>query len=196
MLRDPFWSQATVERHSTGTRQSTRVVPTRCRRGAGGVLTGLPRWSWVLDGSLGVCVRLCVRVCACNERVRVHGFVCMCRSSVCVVNGRGLVRARVAYARARACACMCPRTRAFVSACAGVRASPPDCTFARCVFDVCVRSERVCAPRRCARTLVARRRRAVFIARPPPRFAAARVWLRSVPAAGLARVGRRCHLQG
>ncbi len=41
-----------------------------------------------------------------------------------------------------------------------------------CVFDVCVRvcSERVCAPRRFARTFAARRRLAVFIARGDRRY--------------------------
>ncbi len=50
-----------------------------------------------------------------------------------------------------------------------VRAIPSDCNSAR----VC--SERVRAPRRCARPPIARRRLAVLIARPAPRVAAARV---------------------
>ncbi len=92
MLRDPYWSEATIERHSTGTRQSTR-----------GRTDAVPS---------------------------VHECLCEC-----------------------ACACVC--------------ASPPH--FRACVFYVCVCGERVCAPRRCARSLPARRQRAVSIARPAPR---------------------------
>ncbi len=50
-----------------------------------------------------------------------------------------------------------------------VRAIPLDCNSA------CVCSERVCAPRRCARPPIAQRRLAVFIARPAPCVTAARV---------------------
>ncbi len=42
----------------------------------------------------------------------------------------------------------------------------------------CVCVTRVCVANACARPLVARRRLAVSIARPAPRFAAARAWLR------------------
>jgi hypothetical protein len=90
-----------------------------------------------------VCVRLCAS--ACNDRVRVHGFVCLC-SSVCVVNGRVFVRAFVCLR-----ACVRPRTRAFVSECALC-----PCISTRlhllcaCVRPtcVCLCSERVCAPSR------------------------------------------------
>ncbi len=70
-----------------------------------------------------------------------------------------------------------------VCACAHVRAGMRPCVSAcacSCVSiglrcRVCVCSERVSALRRCARPPVARRRLAVFIARPAPCFAAARV---------------------
>jgi hypothetical protein len=89
VLRDPYCSQATIERHSTGTRQSTRAVPTRYR----------PCTSVFVSAHVRVFVhlhRIFVRVCS---------YVCVC-------------------------------------------------------------GERVCAPRRCARPLAARRQRAVSIARP------------------------------
>ncbi len=117
-----------------------------------GVLGG-PR---VLDAVLS-----CVRVreqCACNEcvRLRVCAHLCVC-VHLCACALR---------ACARKGACM----RAFVSACAWVRAFPSDRIFARaCVASVCVCSERVCSPRRCARPPIARRRLVVSIARPAPR---------------------------
>jgi hypothetical protein len=149
-----------IERHSTSTRQSTRAVPTRCRRGADAVPSRYGRtFHGIFEGVLVsrrgfrcVCVCLCASACACNERVRVHGFVCVC-ASVCVVNGR--VRTCV-----RPGACARVRARVSVRAClCDVRCvfeSPPDCIFSACVCWTCVRSERVCAARRCARTLVAR----------------------------------------
>ncbi len=90
--------------------------------------------------------------------------------------------------------------------CVSVRACP--CVYACHCERMCVRScvsiglrlrARVCsegvrAPRRCARPSIAWRRRAASIARPAPRVAAARAWLGLVPSAGLARVGRRCHV--
>jgi hypothetical protein len=187
----------------------TDAVQTRCRRGTGVALTG---FVWVLRGvacsSIGpqVCVRvrLCalvcarahahVRACVWNERVRVH-VVCE-GASVRVLNMCVCVRARVCL---RACACVrvCPCTRGFVSAHVRVRVFVHFLRVACarvCVRRVCGCSESVCAPRRCARTLVARRRLAAFIARPATRFAAARAWLRWLPSAELARVGRRYHL--
>ncbi len=53
---------------------------------------------------------------------------------------------------------------------------------------MCACSERVRAPRRCARPAIARRRLAVLIARPSPRVGRARICL-------FARVGRRCHVE-
>ncbi len=161
------------------------AVPARCRRGADavpefslGYCGGTRGYRGLLGPRLGLwcgCVRvqsaraMSVCVCACAHlRVCVH--LCAC---------------------ARVHACM----RACVSACAWVRSFRSDCIFARvCVASVCVCSERVRASRRCARPPIARRRLVILIARPVPRFAAARAWLRSVPTAGLARVGRRCHL--
>ncbi len=102
-----------------------------------------------------MCARARSCACACNERC-----VCACAFLlVCV------------HLCACVLACMRPCTRAFVSACACVRASLPDRIFARvCVVNVFMRSESVCSmSRRCARPLVERRRRAVFIARPAPR---------------------------
>ncbi len=61
----------------------------------------------------------------------------------------GCVRAGCVHAR------VCERV--YASACACVRAFPSDCILAR-----------VCAPRGCMRTAIARRRHAVFIARPAP----------------------------
>jgi hypothetical protein len=80
------------------------------------------------------------------------------------------------FARARVRACM----RASVSACACVRAIPSDCNSARvcserrCSRRGAVRAAALCALRRCARPPIARRRLAVFIARPAPRVAAPR----------------------
>jgi hypothetical protein len=66
----------------------------------------------------------------------------------------------------RACACVrtCVSVRVFAYVCACV------CVCVGGGGVVCVCSERVCAPRRCARTLVPRRRLAVFIARPATRL--------------------------
>jgi hypothetical protein len=76
----------------------------------------------------------------------------------------------LACARARGCVCVC--------VCVGL------CGF-MCLCDcVCVCSERVCAmPRRCSRTLVVRRRLAVFIARPAPRRSFVEVRARSAAGA-------------
>ncbi len=96
-----------------------------------------------------------------------------------------LIRA-VARARVSADARVCARVRVCMCV-------PLGLSVCACVHSVCERA--LCtAPRRCARPPIARRRRAVFIARPAPGFAAARAWLRSAPPAGLARVGRRCHV--
>ncbi len=95
----------------------------------------------------------------------IYVFVLIC---VCV---------RAACARASVRACM----RACVSACACGCAFLSDCVFAL----VCVCSERVRAPRRCARPPIARRRLAVSMARPAPRVR------------GRARaVAVRCHRPG
>jgi hypothetical protein len=73
------------------------------------------------------------------------------------------VRARCARARVRVC------MRACVSACACLCISIGLRLRARvCVASVCVCSERVRAPRRCARPPIARRRLAVLMARPAP----------------------------
>ncbi len=87
----------------------------------------------------------CMRVC-----VRVRARVC---ARVC---------ARVS-ARARRCVCVCVPMRACLLVWLCARA----CT-------ACVNERRVRAPRRCARPPIARRRLAVFIARPAPRVAVAR----------------------
>ncbi len=85
-----------------------------------------------------------------------------------------------ACAHLRACARVRACTRAFVSACACVRAFPSDCVFAHvCVATVCACASRLRAPP------IARRRLAVFIARPAPRVG------------GRARVvAVRCHRPG
>jgi hypothetical protein len=84
--------------------------------------------------------------CACaRAHARVRLRVC---SFVCLCS----------FARARACACVC--------ACLCERT----CRFVR-FHRIAI--PRVCAPRRCARPPIARRRLAVFIARPAPRVAAA-----------------------
>ncbi len=118
--------------------------------------------------SVSVCA--CVRLCVC---VRLCSFA---RVLVCV--------RLCACARVRACMLAC------VSACACVRAFASDCVFAHA--RVC--SKRVYAQRRCARPPIARRRLAVFIARPAPRVADARAWLRSCDRPGSRAFGRRCHL--
>jgi hypothetical protein len=104
------------------------------------------------------------RACACNERVRLR--VCSC-AWLCP------------FARARVRACL----HASVSACACVRAIPSDCNSAR-----------VRAPRRCARPPIARRRLAVFIARPVPRVAAARAVAFGATGRWSRAFCRRCHL--
>ncbi len=99
--------------------------------------------------------------------------------------------------RLRVCSCvwLCPFARAVraraclhasVSACALSRAIPSDCNSAR----VC--SERVRAPRRCARPPIVRRRLAVFIARPAPRVAAARAVAFGATGRLSRAFGRRC----
>jgi hypothetical protein len=124
-------------------------------------------------------VRLRTRVC-----VSVYGGGVWVRVFICV---------RTHWVRVRARVPLCAHVRGF-----GFRGFPPDrnlaAAFARvCVLRVCVCvcSEHLCAPRQCARPLVARRRLAIFIARPAPRFAAACACLWLVPPAGLERVGRR-----
>jgi hypothetical protein len=83
-----------------------------------------------------------------RARPRVCRCVCVC---VCVcVRVRGCVSVcRCVFV----CVCVCVRARLFVWLCARA------CT-------ACVNERRVRAPRRCARPPIARRRRAVFIARP------------------------------
>ncbi len=106
------------------------------------------------------------------------------------------VHARVHAMSVRACACAHVCVSVHLDACARARVRP--CVYAclcERVWHVCgfVRfhqrnAARVCAPRRCARPAIARRRLAVFIARPAPRVAAARARLRSVrPAVSGAR---------
>jgi hypothetical protein len=140
-LRDPFCSQATIERHSTGTRQSARAVSAWYRRGTAeisrgrrggtrgyrGGTEGVPRMYWVLDGVLRrACVRAHVRVRA----MRVCSFVCLCSFFACALG-----------ACARVCACMraCVSCVSCVSARACVCAFPSDCIFAHvCEASVCV----------------------------------------------------------
>jgi hypothetical protein len=72
--------------------------------------------------------------------------------------------------RVCSCVCWCPCARA-------VRACVYACLCERMCGSVRfhrIAIPRVCAPRRCARPPIARRRLAVFIARPAPRVAAAR----------------------
>jgi hypothetical protein len=103
-----------------------------------------------------VCVHLRASAGACNERVRVHVFVCVC---VCVCECSECVGVR-----ARSCVPtrMRPSTRAFISAHVRVSvhlhriASPRLCSTCVCVANACA----MCP--RCARTLVPRRRLAVF----------------------------------
>jgi hypothetical protein len=97
------------------------------------------------------------------------------------VSRQELFARRFARSCARACLPMRVSVRARVCACLLVRLCAHACTA--CVNELCTR-----APHGCARPPNARRRRAVFKARPAPRFAAARAWLRSVRSAGLARV--------
>ncbi len=129
-------------------------MPTRRRRGADAVQTDISRdfrGGTGFSTGFSVCVHVCVRAracaCACNDRVRVHGFVSVC-ASMCVVNGRVFVRARLCVCMCP-CACVRPCTLAFMSACARVLASPPDCTFAR-VCPTCVCVANACASRRFA----------------------------------------------
>jgi hypothetical protein len=166
-------------------------VLTACPRGTRATVGVLGDTEGVLGGAVGVLgpprgseVRVRVRACACVCTARVLVRLSSLCSFVC---GRAGGRAR---ARVRAC------MRAHVSACVFGFAFPSDCIFrARvCSERVCVLSERACALRRCARPPIARRRRAVSMARPAPRVAAACTRLRSVPPAGSARVGRRCHV--
>jgi hypothetical protein len=112
---------------------------------------------WVLDGVFGA------RACACNERVRaMSACVCACaRVCVCV-----RVRKCALSIWVRACSRVRAGMRASVSACAC------SCVSIGLCCRVCVCSERVSAPRRCARPPIARRL-AVFIALPAPCFAAA-----------------------
>ena len=127
---------------------------------------------WVLDKGLR-CASGCV-----HARVREMS-VCVCACAhVCVSVPL------YSCARARVRACM----RASVSACACVRAIPSDCNYAR----VC--SERLCAPRRGARPPIARRRLAVFIARPAPHVAAARAVAFGATGRLPRAFGRRCHV--
>jgi hypothetical protein len=78
---------------------------------------------------------------------------------------------------------MCVCVRAFPSDCISIGLHFHRIAFPRaCVFDVRVSVVNVCAPRCCARTLVARRGLAVFIARPALR------------ARSGSRVGRRNHV--
>jgi hypothetical protein len=94
--------------------------------------------TYLMVMSRQVCVRvcLCVRACSCNERVRVHGFVCV-RASLSEVNAFVCVRARVCV-RVRACVCRC--TRACVSAHVRVHIVHFHriASLRACVFDVCV----------------------------------------------------------
>jgi hypothetical protein len=193
--RDPFFSQATIERLSTVLgrararyQRGSDAVPTRYRRSGDAILLsyhggfeavlglylggtmGARGYRGVLGGTDGVLgprrgseVRLRARA---TKQLCVGAFICVFEF-ICV--------------RARLRACM----RACVSACACFRAFPSECIFrARVCSELCVR-----APRGCMRPPIARRRRAVSIARPAPRFVAARAWFLSVPPAGLARVG-------
>ncbi len=130
-----------------------------------------------------VCVCVSESVCVCvRARVRLRARVCVAAFyggvwvCVCV---RVCVCVCVCCCCWFVCECVCPCTRAFVSACAcAFCAFPSDCIFARtCDCRACVCSERACATGRCARTLVARRGLAGFVARPTA--AAARAWLRS-----------------
>jgi hypothetical protein len=123
---------------------------------------------WVLDGDLRCA---CVRV---RVRSRVSSFVCLC----------SFVRVRARCVRACLCVYACLCERVCVCSCVSIGLH----------LHARMRSGRVCASRRCARPPIPRRRLAVLMARPAPRVAAARAGLRSVPPAGLVRVGRRCHL--
>ncbi len=143
-------------------------------RGVSGSSTGF-KGARALEG-------VCARACKKRERLRVCSFVCLC--SFVFVCACARLCSLCACARVRACMLAC------VSACARVRAFASDCVFAHA--RVC--SERVYAQRRCARPPIARRRRAVFIARPAPRVADARAWLRSCDRPGSRAFGRRCHL--
>ncbi len=107
--------------------------------------------------------------CACNERVRLR--VCSC---VWLCPFARTVRPCV-YA------CLCERMCGFVR-------------FHRIASSPRVCSERVRAPRRCARPFIAHRRRAVSIARPAPRVAAARAVAFGATGRLSRAFGRRCHL--
>jgi hypothetical protein len=172
-------------------------VPTRCRRGTnvahdvptqyGGVLTGSPRDTrGHRGGTEGVLghrrgSQLCVRAPAMRMCVCACAHLCVCvHLRACVLRACARVRACM---RACVSACACGRAcmRAGVSACAC------SCVSIGLRLRARVCSERVCEPRRCARPIFARRRPAVSMARPAPRVAAARAWLRLVRSAGLAR---------
>ncbi len=103
-----------------------------------------------MSGSVygGVWVGLCVFDCA-----------CLC------VHLRAYALGACARVRARLCACPC--TRAFVSDhVRGFVVFQRIASLRACGLDMCVCSERVRAPRRCARTLATRRGPAVYKARP------------------------------
>ncbi len=107
--------------------------------------------------------------CACNERLRLRvcSFACLCP-----------------FARARVRACI----RASVSELLRVRVIVPSDLFYR------IASSRLCAPRRCARPPIARRRLAVFIARLAPHVAAARAVAFGATGRLSRAFGRRCHV--
>ncbi len=124
-----------------------------CVWGSGGWLCACVRSRLRMSVSFCVCisVRACVRAHMCVCGCLSLGFKCMC---VCVCVCLGCVFVWVWVFRVTG-----------LSVCVRVRA--------RVLGFVCVCARALaCAPRRCARTLVARRRLAVLIARPATRAAA------------------------